>query len=391
LEKIRLKRNEDKRIREGHLWVFSNEIDELIEAKGEGEVVEVHDSRGGFLAKGYYNRHSLIAIRVLTYEKDEKIDGDFFFKRIEQALKYRHRIYPQLSSYRVVYSEGDFLPGLIIDKYEKNLVLQILTLGMERFENEIIKACEKLFLPVRIVLRNDTFFRELEGLVQGVKIVKGDIENPALIEEFGLKFFVDLKEGQKTGFFFDQKENRLMGAIYAKGRKVLDCFCYTGAWGIASAKNGAKGVLGIDSSEKSLELAQKNANLNEVEKLCTSVKGDSFDVLRGLVQKNEKFDMVILDPPAFVKSKSKLVEGMKGYKEINLQALKLLDKGGILISCSCSHNFSRDLFMEMLKSAAKDAHRTLRLIEFRTQAKDHPILLSMPETEYLKCAILEVV
>ncbi|MDP3026028.1 MAG: class I SAM-dependent rRNA methyltransferase [candidate division Zixibacteria bacterium] len=391
MEKIRLKRNEDKRIREGHLWVFSNEIDELIEAKGEGEVVEVHDSRGGFLAKGYYNRHSLIAIRVLTYEKDEKIDGDFFFKRIEQALKYRHRIYPQLSSYRVVYSEGDFLPGLIIDRYEKNLVLQILTLGMEKFEAEIIKACEKLFLPARIVLRNDTSFRELESLVQGVKIVKGDIESPALIEEFGLKFFVDLKEGQKTGFFFDQKENRLMGAIYAKGRKVLDCFCYTGAWGIASTKNGAKGVLGIDSSEKSLELAQKNAKLNEVEKLCTFVKGDSFDVLRGLVQKNEKFDMVILDPPAFVKSKSKLVEGMKGYKEINLQALKLLDKGGILISCSCSHNFSKDLFMEMLKSAAKDAHKTLRLIEFRTQAKDHPILLSMPETEYLKCAILEVV
>jgi 23S rRNA (cytosine1962-C5)-methyltransferase len=391
LEKIRLKKNEDKRIREGHLWIFSNEIEEPVEAKGEGEIVEVYDSRGNFLAKGYYNLHSLIAVRVLTYEKDERINGDFFFKRIEQALKYRHRIYPQLSSCRVVYSEGDFLPGLIIDKYEKNLVLQILTFGMERFEQEIIQACEKLFLPVRIVLRNDTSFRELEGLVQGVKIVKGDIGSPALIEEFGLKFFVDLKEGQKTGFFFDQKENRLMGAIYAKGRKVLDCFCYTGAWGIASAKNGAKGVLGVDSSEKSLELARKNAKLNEVDKLCTFVKGDSFEVLRGLVQKGEKFDMVILDPPAFVKSKSKLVEGMKGYKEINLQALKLLDKGGILISCSCSHNFSKDLFMEMLKSAAKDAHKTLRLIEFRTQAKDHPILLSMPETEYLKCVILEVV
>ncbi len=391
MEKIRLKRNEDKRIKEGHLWVFSNEIDEPVETKVEGGVVEVHDSRGGFLAKGYYNRHSLIAVRILSYDKDEKIDEDFFFKRIEQALKYRHRIYPQLSSYRVVYSEGDFLPGLIIDKYEKNLVLQILTSGMERFEDEIIKACEKLFAPARIVLRNDTSFRELEGLVQGVKIVKGDIENPALIEEFGLKFFVDLKEGQKTGFFFDQKENRLMGAIYAKGKKVLDCFCYTGAWSIAAGKNGAKGVLGIDSSEKSLELAKKNAKLNEVDKLCTFAKGDTFEVLRGLVQKNEKFDMVILDPPAFVKSKSKLVEGMKGYKEINLQALKLLDKGGILVSCSCSHNFSKDLFMEMLKSAAKDAHKTLRLIEFRTQAKDHPILLSMPETEYLKCAILEVI
>jgi 23S rRNA (cytosine1962-C5)-methyltransferase len=391
LEKIRLKKNEDKRIKEGHLWIFSNEIDESSEAKGEGELVEIEDYRGNFLAKGYYNRHSLIAVRVLTYDKNEIIDQGFFFKRMEQALKYRQRVYPQFSSYRVVYSEGDFLPGLIIDKYEKNLVLQILTSGMERLEQDLIQACENLFSPVRIVLRNDTSFRELEGLVQGVKILKGDIENPALIEEFGLKFFVDLKEGQKTGFFFDQKENRLMGAIYAKNKKVLDCFCYTGAWGIASAKNGAKGILGIDSSAKSLELAQKNAKLNEVEKLCTFVKGDAFEILRGLVQKGEKFDMVILDPPAFVKSKSKLVEGLKGYKEINLQALKLLDKGGILITCSCSHNLSRDLFMEMIKSSAKDAHKNLRLIEFRTQAKDHPILLSMPETEYLKCAILEVI
>jgi 23S rRNA (cytosine1962-C5)-methyltransferase len=391
LDKIRLKKNEDKRIKEGHLWVFSNEIEESSEAKGEGELVKVEDYKGNFLVQGYYNRHSLIAVRVLSYDKNEKIDQGFFFKRMEQVLKYRQRIYPQLSSYRVVYSEGDFLPGLIIDKYEKNLVLQILTLGMERFEQDIIQACENLFSPARIVLRNDTSFRELEGLVQGVRILKGDIENPALIEEFGLKFFVDLKEGQKTGFFFDQKENRLLGAIYAKNKKVLDCFCYTGAWGIASARNGAKGVLGVDSSGKSLELAQKNAKLNEVEKLCTFVKGDAFEILRGLVQKGEKFDMVILDPPAFVKSKSKLVEGMKGYKEINLQALKLLDKGGILISCSCSHNLSRDLFMEMIKSSAKDARRNLRLIEFRTQAKDHPILLSMPETEYLKCAILEVV
>jgi len=391
LEKIRLKKNEDKRIIEGHLWVFSNEIDSSIEAKGEGEVVEVEDCQGNFLAKGYYNRHSLIAVRILSYQKDEKIDKDFFFKRMEQALKYRQRLYPQLSSYRVVYSEGDFLPGLIIDKYEKSLALQILTSGMERLEEDIIQAGEILFSPARIVLRNDASFRELEGLVQGVRIIKGDIKNPALIEEFGLKLFVDLKEGQKTGFFFDQKENRLIGAIYAKGRKVLDCFCYTGAWGITAAKNGAKGVLGIDSSQKSLELAQKNAKLNEVDKLCTFVKGDAFEVLRGLVQKEEKFDMVILDPPAFVKSKSKLVEGMKGYKEINLQALKLLDKGGMLISCSCSHNLSRDLFIEIIKSSAKDAHKTLRLIEFRTQAKDHPILLSMPETEYLKCAILEVV
>jgi 23S rRNA (cytosine1962-C5)-methyltransferase len=391
LDKIRLKKNEDKRIKEGHLWVFSNEIEESSEAKGEGELVKVEDYKGNFLVQGYYNRHSLIAVRVLSYDKNEKIDQGFFFKRMEQVLKYRQRIYPQLSSYRVVYSEGDFLPGLIIDKYEKNLVLQILTLGMERFEQDIIQACENLFSPARIVLRNDTSFRELEGLVQGVRILKGDIENPALIEEFGLKFFVDLKEGQKTGFFFDQKENRLLGAIYAKNKKVLDCFCYTGAWGIASARNGAKGVLGVDSSGKSLELAQKNAKLNEVEKLCTFVKGDAFEILRGLVQKGEKFDMVILDPPAFVKSKSKLVEGMKGYKEINLQALKLLDKGGILISCSCSHNLSRDLFMEMIKSSAKDARKNLRLIEFRTQAKDHPILLSMPETEYLKCAILEVV
>jgi 23S rRNA (cytosine1962-C5)-methyltransferase len=391
LEKIRLKKNEDKRIKEGHLWIFSNEIDESSEAKGEGEIVELEDFKGNYLAKGYYNRHSLIAVRVLSYDKDETIDQGFFFKRMEQALKYRQRIYPQLSSYRVVYSEGDFLPGLIIDKYEKNLVLQILTSGMERFEQDLIQACENLFSPVRIVLRNDTSFRELEGLVQGVKILKGDIENPALIEEFGLKYFVDLKEGQKTGFFFDQKENRLLGAIYAKNRKVLDCFCYTGAWGIASAKNGAKGVLGVDSSVKSLELAQKNAKLNEVEKLCTFVRGDAFEILRGLVQKGEKFDMVMLDPPAFVKSKSKLVEGLKGYKEINLQALKLLDKGGILITCSCSHNLSRDLFFEMIKSSAKDARKNLRLIEFRTQAKDHPILLSMPETEYLKCAILEAV
>ena len=387
--KVKLKRGEEKRIKAGHLWIFNNEIDKILDLKENGEIVEVLDHKGNFVAKGYYNKHSLISVRILTSDLNQDIDKNFLKEKMTKAYQYRQNIYPRLSSYRVVYSEGDLLPGLIVDKYENFLSLQILTLGMEKLKIFILEVLEELFQPEGVVLKNDSVFREMEGLKKEITIVKGNFDAHQIIEEYGLKFYVDFLKGQKTGFFFDQRENRGLTASLSKNRKVLDCFCYTGGFALAAAKGGAKEVLGVDESESAVKLAQENAKLNNFNKV-TFQKQEVFNFLRKLNSAGEKFDMVILDPPAFVKSKEKLKEGIKGYKEINLQAMKLLNSGGILISCSCSYQFSKEDFLNMIKKAATDSGKKFRLIKELTQAADHPILLSMPETQYLKGVILEV-
>lgn len=387
--KAKLKKGEEKRIKAGHLWIFNNEIDKVGDLEENGEIVEVLDFKGNFVARGYYNKHSLISVRILTSDLNQEIDKNFLKEKINQAFQYRQNIYPQLSSYRVIYSEGDLLPGLIIDKFENFLSVQVLTLGMEKLKPFILEVLEELFQPEGIVLKNDSVFREMEGLEKEIKIVKGDLDVPLIIEEYGLKFYVDLLKGQKTGFFFDQRENRSLTAFLSTNRKVLDCFCYTGGFALTAAKGGAKEVLGVDESETAVKLAQENAKLNNFSNI-TFQKQEVFNFLRKLNSAGEKFDMVILDPPAFVKSKEKLKEGIKGYKEINLQALKLLDSGGILISCSCSYQLSKEDFLNMIKSAAADSGKSIRLVKELTQAADHPILLSMPETQYLKGVILEV-
>ncbi|OGV95369.1 MAG: SAM-dependent methyltransferase [Nitrospinae bacterium RIFCSPLOWO2_02_39_17] len=387
---IKLKKGADKRIRSGHLWIFSNEITDKLKKYKGGDIADLYSYKGEFLGRGYINPLSLIAIRILTYKKED-IDTNFFYNRINRALSYRKEMYPDANSYRVVFGESDFLPGLIVDKYEDYLIVQILSLGMEIRKDTILNALEDVFHPAGIIERNDVAVRELEGLKIHKGILKGDLKDNIIIRENGVKFEVDILNGQKTGFFFDQRENRQVIKKYVKkGGRVLDCFCYSGAWSIHSARNGADEVIGLDSSDDAIKLAKRNAEINGFSERCRFKNVDVFDELRRLVSVGEKFDAIILDPPAFVKSAGKVKEALKGYKEINLQAMKLLKNGGILITCSCSYHIDKETFRDMLIQAASDSERDFRIIEFRGQAPDHPVLLSMRETEYLKCAVLKM-
>src|SRR3972149_832658 len=387
---IKLKKGADKRIRSGHLWIFSNEITDKLKKYKGGDIADLYSYKGEFLGRGYINPLSLIAIRILTYKKED-IDTNFFYNRINRALSYRKEMYPDANSYRVVFGESDFLPGLIVDKYEDYLIVQILSLGMEIRKDTILNALEDVFHPAGIIERNDVAVRELEGLKIHKGILKGDLKANIIIRENGVKFEVDILNGQKTGFFFDQRENRQVIKKYVKkGGRVLDCFCYSGAWSIHSARNGADEVIGLDSSDDAIKLAKRNAEINGFSERCRFKNVDVFDELRRLVSVGEKFDAIILDPPAFVKSAGKVKEALKGYKEINLQAMKLLKNGGILITCSCSYHIDKETFRDMLIQAASDSERDFRIIEFRGQAPDHPVLLSMRETEYLKCAVLKM-
>src|SRR3990172_7311256 len=331
---IKLKKGADKRIRSGHLWIFSNEITDKLKKYKGGDIADLYSYKGEFLGRGYINPLSLIAIRILTYKKED-IDTNFFYNRINRALSYRKEMYPDANSYRVVFGESDFLPGLIVDKYEDYLIVQILSLGMEIRKDTILNALEDVFHPAGIIERNDVAVRELEGLKIHKGILKGDLKDNIIIRENGVKFEVDILNGQKTGFFFDQRENRQVIKKYVK-------------------------------------------------------KVDVFDELGRLFSVGEKFVAIILDPPAFVKSAGKVKEALKGYKEINLQAMKLLKNGGILITCSCSYHIDKETFRDMLIHASSDSERDFRIIEFRGQAPDHPVLLSMRETEYLKCAVLKM-
>lgn len=382
---IKLKKKEERRLQRGHPWVFSNEIEDLPRDATPGELVEVTDHRGEFLGRGYLNPRSLIACRILT-RKQESIDESFFSGRIRRARELRERLgYGR--SFRAVFSEGDGLPGLIVDKYEDVLAVQCSTAGMDRLTPTILAALEEVYSPTAIVLRNDSGSRELEGLALGVSVAKGIVDGPVTFEESGLKYQADLREGQKTGFFFDQRENRQALRTLVPGLRTLDCFCYVGAWALSAAKFGASEVIGIDASERAIALARENARLNDL--LAQFAVADVFDELRRLEKERQRFGCVILDPPAFVKSRAKVREALKGYKEINLRALRLLEHGGFLVTCSCSHHIDLDLFREMLVDASFSAGRPVRLLEERSQARDHPMLLAARETQYLKCLVLQ--
>ncbi len=385
MKTVKLKHKEERRILRGHPWVFSNELERMTNEYGPGEIVDVLDSAGRFIGRGYINPRTLIAVRILTRDREE-IDIDFFRKRISSARALRTGL-GFGDSFRAVFSEGDGLPGLIVDKYADTLVIQSSTAGMDRLLDDILAALRSEYAPAAMVLRNDTSSREIEGLARETRIVHGDIAGPVLIEESGIKYRVDVLEGQKTGFFFDQRENRLALREYVNGRRTLDCFCYVGAWALSAARFGASEVIGIDSSAAAVSLAAENATLNGLS--AQFRKADVFDELRAY-DKHERFECVVLDPPAFVKSRAKVREALKGYKEINLRAMKLLAPGGTLVTCSCSHHIDQELFREMLIDAAYSAGRQARLLEMRSQSRDHPILLAARETQYLKCAILMV-
>lgn len=389
MAKVILSRNRSKRIEHGHPWVFKTEIETVEGDFNPGDIVDVVNSKGKFLGRGYINPKSQIVVRFLTENKDEVIDREFFKKRILAALKYRQSLEFH-GSFRVVYGESDFLPALIVDKFEDILVIQTLALGMDRFKPVIVDVLNEIFNPRGIYERNDVPVRELEGLPQQKGFLYGKFDPIVIIEENGLKFYVDVEKGQKTGFFLDQKENRHAMAPLVKGADVLECFCYTGAFALCAARFGAKNVLAYDVSAEAIEYANKNAEINNLSHICRFAEGNAFDVLRRFYDEGRKFDVVILDPPAFAKNKFALENAVRGYKEINLRGLKLLKPGGYLITSSCSHHVSEALFREIIESAAFDARLRLRLVESRTQAKDHPILMPAEETRYLKFLILQV-
>lgn len=389
---VRLKKNEGRTISAGGLWVFDNEIDVIDGEYVNGDLVEVVSFKGDFLGCGYINDHSRIRIRLLSRNRDETIDEDFFIRRFQDAWKYRKNV-TDTKCCRVVFSDSDRLPGLIIDKFNDILVFEIDTLGMDVRKEMLKEAALKMFRQEGITIRgiyerSDARVRTLEGLER----VKGFLSDPfdTLIEvdENGVKLEVDIAEGQKTGYFLDQKYNHLAIRKLCDGKRVLDCCTHTGGFALSAALS-ADHVTGIDASKAAVDQAIRNSQLNGFTN-AEFIVADVFDYLIQMQQQKQKFDVIILDPPAFTKSKNSLKNASKGYKEINYRAMKLLNPGGFLVTCSCSEYMTRDLFMKIILSAANDAHKRLRLVESRAQAPDHPIILGNNVSEYLKCIIVQV-
>jgi len=389
MQKITLRKNQERRIKSGHPWVFSNEIDKLPSSIKPGESVIVVDSRGYLVGSGFYNPRSLIAVRIYS-KSEQELDLDFIKSRISAAARLRQSLYPGSSHYRLVYGESDGLPGLIVDRYGDQLVMEIMSLGMDQRREVVVQALKEILSPSAIYERSDSYSRVLEGLRESENVLYGQLAPETVIEENGLKFSVNLKHGQKTGWFYDQRDNRLALRQYVKGRTVLDCFCHTGGFAINAAVGGAKSVLGLDISDRAVDCAIRNAGLNNLAGTCRFESADVLQTLKQRVESGEKYEVVILDPPAFAKNKKSIEAALKGYKEINLRAMKLLVPGGILVSCSCSYHIEDELFKVMLVDAARDAGRILKLLEFRHQSKDHPVLLACKEPQYLKCAIMVV-
>lgn len=390
MTKVIIEKGKQKRVESGHPWVYQNEVYEIVGEYSPGDIVDVYNAKDKFIGRGYINPKSQILVRIMTREKEEQIDEDFFRRRIRDAWVYRQKV-TDTNACRVVFAEADFLPALIVDKFSDYLVIQTLALGIDKYKDTIVKILNETIHPKGIYERNDVPVRELEGL----EMVKGFLSEPfdtmVRIIENGVNFYVDIENGQKTGYFLDQKENRAAISDIVEGAKVLDCFCHTGSFSIHAGYYGAKEVLGIDISEHAVEFARRNAELNNLQDVCKFETANAFDKLRELQIKNERYDVVILDPPAFTKSRAAVEGAVRGYKDINLRAMKIINKGGFLVTASCSQHMTPDLFKEVIFDAAKDAKRTLRQVEFKSQAKDHPVLWSSGETHYLKFIILQVV
>lgn len=389
--KIFLKSREEKRILQGHLWVFSNEIAQAEGPPEPGSIVDIYSHQRKFLGRGFCNPHSLIACRILTH-KEEEIDLPFFARRVAQAKRFREKHFPRESSYRLIFGESDFLPGLIVDRYGEIFVVQSYCLGMDLLLEKILPAIEENFSVKCMVKKNDSPLRAMENLVEEVEIVKGKMDVPIQItqgfEGKDLSFFIDPIQGQKSGFFLDQRENRERLKVYAPGKRVLDCYSYVGGFGVYAAASGAKEVTCVESSESACQLIEKNFRVNGFK--AQIIKEDVFTMLERANQEKRKFDIIVLDPPALAKSKKNLFASMRKYRQLNQLALSVIESGGLLISSSCSHHLPRANFLELLCEAGSLAGKQLKLLEMRGQSRDHPVMISMPETEYLKCAILQV-
>ncbi len=391
MTRITLNKNEDRRIKTGHPWVFSNEIREVSGDRAAGISAELYDAAGGFIGIGHYNPHSLIAFRLLSRQRVD-IDGLAFFEgRILAALSHRQARYPEMTTFRAIYGESDFLPGLVVDKYGDYLSVQFLSAGMDCRREQIVSALRSVLAPLGIIARNDVAVRKLEGLDETVEMLWGEIPDQVEMVENCLRFQVSLRDGQKTGGFLDQKQNHLLLRGISDGKKVLDCFCYTGGWAVHAAAFGAQSVLGIDISARAVGQASSHAKQNKVSDRVRFEEIDAFERLRSLYQEGERFGVIVMDPPAFVKSRKNIAEATKGYLTINRRALELLEPGGYLITCSCSYLMGREAFRDVLIQAARLAKREVRLVDTCSQAADHPVLLSFPESEYLKCSLLQAV
>lgn len=384
---VYLRRGRDQRVLGGHPWIFRSDI-EREDGAADGLPVRVLTAAGRFLAMAVYNPRSQISLRILS-RRDEPIDGAFIRGRVRRAVDYRRR-FADLGSCRLIFAESDGLPAVIADKFGDVIVVQILCLGMERFKGDIVDALAQELSPRGVYERNDVPVRELEGLSQQTGLLWGEVPDRVEMQENGVRFLVDVKEGQKTGFFLDQKENRAAIAPFVPGMRVLDCFTHTGSFALHAARYGAAEVTGVDISEHACACALENARLNGVEDRVRFECANAFDFLRAQQTAKAQYDVVILDPPAFTKTRSAVEGALRGYKEINLRGMKLTRDGGFFVTCSCSQHVTPDLFRGMLMDAQKDAHVQLRQIEWRTQGRDHPILLASPETQYLKCGIFQV-
>ncbi len=386
---VYLKKNEEKRILRGEPWVFANEVLKIEGAGKQGDVCRVSACDGRFVALGYINHLSKIIVRVLTY-KEEEIDREFFKRRIKAALNYRKSL-GYSSAYRVVFGESDLLPALIVDKYGDYLSCQFLSLGMEKRKDMLVDILVELFNPKGIYERSDVPIRKKEGLEEKKGLLYGEVPDEVVIEENGLKLLVDIKNGQKTGYFLDQKENRAEVGSYAAGKKVLDCFCNVGGFSLCCAKGGAAKVVAADVSQAALDIVEKNATLNGFSDKIETVCADVFSLLREYRKSGERFDMIILDPPAFTKTKDTVKDALRGYKDINVQAFKLLSAGGILVTNSCSQHISVNAFLDMVAEAAYECGVTVKLVALREQARDHASIVGFEESLYLKTAILYVI
>ncbi len=388
MTKIFLKKQIAPRIANGHPWIYGNEVNRIEGPVEGGDIVEVLYADGKLAGRGYINPKSQILVRLLT-RKAETIDEQFFFRRIQEAWEYRKKI-GYTENCRLVFGESDQLPALVIDKFNDYFVVQTLSLGMDVWKPAIINALQSIFSPKGIYERNDVPVRELEGLPQQKGFLSAPFDTNIIIKENGLKFHVDIENGQKTGYFLDQQDNRRAIRHIVKGADVLGTFTYTGTFEIHAAHYGAKSVLGLDISENAVAQANKNAALNGLDKICRFEAVNAFDVLKQWGKDGRQYDVVMLDPPAFTKSRENIQKAVTGYKEINLRGMKLIRNGGFLVTSSCTNLVQPDLFLQTIEAAAKDARKRIRQVTFQAQSSDHPIIWGVENTNYLKFLIVEV-
>ena len=391
---VTLKKGEGRMLKSGGLWIFDNEIASIHGNFENGDIVLVHDFDGYPLGRGFINRNSKIRIRMLTRNKDQEIDEAFLRQRVKDAWEYRKKVV-DTGSCRLIFGEADFLPGLVVDKFSDVLVVQSLALGIDRLKMQILEYLQEVLaedgISIRgIYERSDAKVREQEGMERTKGFLSEPFDTNVEIVENGVHYMVDVREGQKTGFFLDQKYNRLSIQKLCKDARVLDCFTHTGSFALNAGLGGAKEVLGVDASETGVQQARLNAKLNHMEDRVQFLCEDVFELLPELERKGETFDVIVLDPPAFTKSRNSVKNATKGYREINLRAMKLVKDGGYLATCSCSHFMTYELFTKTINQAAHNVHKRLRQVEFRTQAPDHPILWAAEESYYLKFYIFQV-